>query len=220
MSIKTPTFEADQLREVTTRARTCGLFHFEAARRKVSWCGATWLAALAAPTPREQLNLGANGVTDTQADPIGLRGGMNLFREIGGFWGTMFGWAIDHQFITWPTGSLGFQPNGGQAEVTFTNGVVNPIPGHVSHDTPNPEYDTKHETYFRETRPSQCPNCKAVWQCLDNFSKQFSTKNQWCVLGDNCHTAVSDALSACGLSRTPPAPPSPRFPHNKHGDAF
>lgn len=180
----------------------------------------------------------------TQADPIGLAGGLNVFRyaganpvantdrtglvcgvnwwsdEIGGFWGTMFGWAIDHQFITWPTGSLGFQPNGGQAEVTVMNGVLKPITGHVSHDTPNPEYDTKHETYFSESRPSQCPNCKAVWQCLDNFSKQFSTKNQWCVLGDNCHTAVSDALSACGLSRTPPTPPSPRFPRNKPGDAF
>ena len=56
---------------------------------------------------------------------------------------------------------------------------------------------------------------------LDNFAKQFeSTKKEWCVLGDNCHTAVSDALSACGLSMQAPTPPSPRFPRNKPGDPF
>lgn len=178
----------------------------------------------------------------TSSDPIGLAGGLNLFRyaaanpltntdptglvcdvkwwsdEIGGFWGKS---PIDHRFVTWPTGSLGFQPNGGSAEVTFVHGGIKPIPGHVSHDTPNPEYDTPHETYWPDSRPKNCPNCKAVWQCLDNFAKQFeSTKKQWCVIGDNCQTAVNDALSACGLSRTPPTPPSPRFPHNKPGDPF
>ncbi|HEY4642996.1 MAG TPA: RHS repeat-associated core domain-containing protein [Thermoanaerobaculia bacterium] len=183
----------------------------------------------------------------TSADPIGLAGGLNLFRyaaanpiaktdrkglvcdvnwwseNLDGFWGTIANWAIDHQFLTWPTGGLGFQPDGGSADVTFMNGIVHPIPGHTSHDVaplkPVPD-DVKHETSFAESRNSACLNCKAVWQCLDNFAKQFDSKKEWCVLGDNCHTAVNDALSACGLSKVPPTPPSPRFPRNRPGDAF
>src|SRR5207248_11565583 len=121
----------------------------------------------------------------TQTDPIRFAGGLNLFRyaganplrntdrrglvcdvnwwsdDIGGIWGQS---PIDHRFVTWPTGALGFQPNGGSAEVTFMNGVMRPIPGHVSHDIPNPEYDTKHETYWSDPKQKSCPNCKAAYR--------------------------------------------------------
>jgi RHS repeat-associated protein len=169
-----------------------------------------------------------------QSDPIGLRGGLSLYSyvagnpitrfdplglvcdvvwwtdDVGGSWGPL----VAHNFLTWPTGAFTFGPKGGANVITITNGMFNSVPGSVQIPTPNPTppaADTPHDTYWSKPQPpSSCPNCKAAWQCLDNFAKSImANPPSYCVMGTNCQTIVDSALSTCGLSKTPSTPSAP-----------
>ena len=160
----------------------------------------------------------------SQPDPIGLKGGLNRFSyaaghptnavdrfglvcdvnwwstEVGGSWQTS---PVDHRFLTWPGGGLGFQPIGGGGGIGLWRGFFTSVPGHASIDVPNSAFDTKHETYWADA--TKCPDCREVHKCLQEFANKFTQQERrWCVLGENCHTVVDNALATCGLSRNRP----------------
>jgi hypothetical protein len=95
---------------------------------------------------------------------------------------------------------------------------VHPIPGEVSHPgqlgprggrglaRTGDSGETKHEAYWlRPPTPNSCPNCKSVWQCLDNAVRRWEASSpSWCLLGTNCQSSVDSLLSECGLSKYPP----------------
>lgn len=162
----------------------------------------------------------ANARPTRVADPLGLVCDVYWKTDdIPGFWGLF----ATHHLLEWPTGAFSFSPKGGATVVTWLNGLFNNIPGEVS--VPGQlgprgylglpktggSGEPRYETYWSKPPASQaCPNCKAVWQCLDNALKRWTTNPpDYCVLGTNCQNSVSSMLSECGLSDVPPSPPPP-----------
>jgi len=165
----------------------------------------------------------------TQADPIGLRGGMNLFRYAGDNpvrfsdpTGLVCGidvWTEDvtygknvgfkqsykatcgHQWITWPGGSAGFWPN-----PTPTSPFQN-VPGWAQIPDPKTKPTkthvdyTKSDTYFDVFKP--CPKCDATVRCVSNAARQLQQNPpSYCLAGYNCYSFVAEVLNQCGLTLT------------------
>jgi hypothetical protein len=172
----------------------------------------------------------------TQADPIGLAGGIQLFSytrqnpvkfndkrglvcgvywwesSIDGFWGSFP--SIIHQLLTWPGGALSYGA-GPDSSGSIFHGVFDFVPGAVNlTPTPKSPYETKHDTYL--SAPSACPNCPAIHKCLNDFAAKLQAANpDYCALSSsNCQGQVSAALSACGLDRNPPVTLAPLAPQN------